>query len=285
ESPDPVKREKAWDVHRRMYEIEDRMLAKIVEAAGKDTIIVLVSDHGATPDGPTFDPYKALVPAGLAAPIVKDGPVEFDLREKVLSLSTTEVDISKSKAIPQREIYIYVNLKGRDKGGIVEPEDYENVQQEIINALYGYIDPETGKRPVALALTKKDARLLGLHGDRVGDVVYALQPWFGSQHGQILPTADNGVGSLRGLLCMTGPGIKKGVSVDRTCSITDIVPTVCHAMDFPVPENVEGGILYQVFKNPNFKVKEIQKLKDGLTRMEAAMERQSREPWDHHDCA
>ncbi|MBN2123774.1 MAG: PAS domain S-box protein [Deltaproteobacteria bacterium] len=34
-----------------------------------------------------------------------------------------------------KEIYVYVNLKGRDKGGIVEPEDYEKVQQEIINAL------------------------------------------------------------------------------------------------------------------------------------------------------
>lgn len=285
ESPDPEVRERAWEVHRRMYEIEDRMLAKIIEAAGKDTLIVLVSDHGATPDGPTFDPYKALVPAGLSAPVEKDASEEFDLREKVLSLSTNEVDISKSKAIPQREIYVYVNLKGRDKGGIVEPEDYEKVQQEIINALYGYVDPETGKRPVALALTKKDARLLGLHGDRVGDVVYALQPWFGSQHGQILPTADNGVGSLKGLLCLNGPGMKKGVRMERTCSITDIVPTVCHIMDYPVPENVEGGILYQTFKNPNFKVKEIQKLKDGLARMEAAMERSSREPWDHHDCA
>jgi len=284
-SPDPAKRERAWKVHRRMYEIEDRMLAKIVEAAGKDTLLVVVSDHGATPDGPTFDPYKALVPAGLATPIEKKGPQEFELRERVLSLSTAAVDISRSKAIPQREIYVYVNLKGRDKGGIVEPEDYEKVQQEIIDALYGYVDPATGKRPVALALTKKDARLLGLHGDRVGDVVYALQPWFGSQHGQILPTADYGVGSLKAVLCMAGPGLKKGFRLERTCSITDIVPTVCYMMDFPVPEQVEGAVLYQTFRNPNYKIKEIQKLKDGLVRMEAAVERQSREPWDHHDCA
>jgi len=32
-------------------------------------------------------------------------------------------------------------------------------------------------------------------------------------------------------------------------------------------------------------MKEIKKLKDGLARMEAALERGSREPWDHHDCA
>jgi predicted AlkP superfamily phosphohydrolase/phosphomutase len=285
ESEDATVRQKAWDIHRRMYEVEDRMLAKIIEAAGKDTLIVLVSDHGATPDGPMFDPYKALVPAGLSALIETEKDETFDLRKKVLNLSTAQVDIAGSKAIPQREIYIYVNLKGRNKGGIVDPEDYEAVQQEIIDALYGYVDPETGKRPVALALTKKDARILGLHGNRVGDVVYALQPWFGSQHGQILPTATHGVGSLKGLLCMTGPGMKKGYRMDRTCSPTDIVPTICYLMDFPVPADVEGCILYQAFKKPNFKIMEIQKLKDGLARMEAAVERGNREPWDHHDCA
>ena len=84
---------------------------------------------------------------------------------------------------------LYVNLKGRDPDGIVDPEDYEKVQQEIIDALISYVDPETGKRPVSLALTKQDARILGLYGDSIGDVVYALYPWFGGEHGHILPTA------------------------------------------------------------------------------------------------
>ena len=64
----------------------------------------------------------------------------------------------------------------------MEREEYEKVQQEIIDALITYVEPTTGKRPVALALTKADARLLGLHGDNIRDVVYAIQPWFGSQH-------------------------------------------------------------------------------------------------------
>ena len=284
ESPDQAKREKAWEVHRKMYEVEDRMLARILEAVDKDTLVVVVSDHGATPDGPTFDPYKALVPAGLAA-IKGDEADENDIRKKILSLSTSEPDYPHCKAIPQREIYVYVNLKGRDPGGTVEPEDYEKVQQEIIDALLTYVDPETGRRPVALALTKRDARLLGLHGDRVGDVVYALNPWFGSQHGQILPTGEFGVGSLKGLLLMQGPGLKKNFRLKRTCSIADLVPTICHLADLPIPQDVEGAVLFQVFKDPDFKSKEINKLKEGLARMEAAMERNSREPWDHHDCA
>ena len=49
----------------RVYQSQDRLLARVVEALGDDTLVVLVSDHGAVADGPMFDPYKALVPAGL----------------------------------------------------------------------------------------------------------------------------------------------------------------------------------------------------------------------------
>lgn len=286
DSPDQAKREKAWEIHRRIYEVEDRLVAKILEAVDKDTLVCVVSDHGATPDGPTFDPYKALVPAGLA--VLKEAEAEndgSDMRRRILSLSTSTPDYTQSKAIPQREIYVYINLKGRDPEGIVEPEDYETVQQAIIDALITYVDPTTGKRPVALALSKKDARLLGLHGDRVGDVVYAVYPWFGAQHGQILPTGEFGSGSLKPLLLFYGPGVKKGHVMDRTCWLTDLVPTICYLAGFPMPKDVEGAVLFQAFKDPDFKQKELQKLKEGLARMEAAMERENREPWDHHDCA
>jgi len=284
--PDAAKRKEAWETHLRIYEGQDRMIARIVEAAGKDALIALVSDHGATPDGPMFDPYKVLVPAGLTV-MLEDIPdsTEGTSIQQELRIMGKKPDVARSKVLPQREIYVYINLKGRDPEGVVDPADYERVQQEIIDALYTYVDPNTGKRPVALALAKKDARILGLHGDQVGDVVYAIYPWFGGQHGPILPTGEWGVGSLKGLLTFTGPGIKKGHRMQRTCSLLDLVPTVCYLLDLPIPAQAEGSVLYQAFKDPNFKLKEIQKLKDGLARMETALARQEREPWDKHDCA
>jgi hypothetical protein len=56
-------------------------------------------------------------------------------------------------------------------------------------------------------------------------------------------------------------------------------------MDLPIAPTVEGGVLYQVFKNPNFKSDEIGKLRAGLSRMETAMQRGGRQPWDKHECA
>ena len=156
--------------------------------------------------------------------------------------------------MPQNCSYVYINLKGRDPEGIVDPSDYEKVQQQIIDAFYTYVDPVTGKRPIALALTKKDARVIGLHGDMIGDVVYATYPWFGNQqHGPHLSTAEYGIGKVKPLLIMSGPGIKQGDRLERTAWLTDLVPTICYLMDWPLPQQVEGAVIYQAFEDMNFK--------------------------------
>ncbi len=100
-----------------------------------------------------------------------------------------------------------------------------------------------------MALKREDARLLGLYGDRIGDVVYAVSEYYGGTHGQ-LPTARDGIGSLRGLLVMAGAGLKRGYVLTRTVHATDIMPTVCHLTGLPVPKDAEGGIIYQALEEP-----------------------------------
>jgi len=273
------------DGEKRFYQSIDRMIGRVVEAAGKGTVISLISDHGAVASATPHNPLEPLIQKGLLTlaegQTVKVGTGD----EGMAGLRAAVIDWSKTKAVPQRAVHIYVNLKGRDPDGIVEPEDYDNVRQEIIDALMTYVDPATGKRPFAMALRREDARPFGMYGDRAGDVIYAVYPWFGGQHGYILPTAEWGIGSLKGLFVLNGPNIKKGTVLTRTVWITDLVPTLCHLADLPMPENVEGAVVYQAFKDPNFKLKEMQKLREGLARMETALARQEREPWDKHDCA
>ncbi len=129
---------------------------------------------------------------------------------------------------------------------MVEPEEYDALQQQIIDVLYQWVDPETGRRPVCLALGKEDARMIGLHGDNIGDVVYAVYASFGTmQHDHNLPTASHGIGSLKPLFNLFGPGIKTGITLDRTIWLADLVPTLCYIMDWPVPEQTEGAVVYQ----------------------------------------
>ena len=273
---DEAKRKEAWDAHLKIYQSTDRMLAKILEALGEDTVVILISDHGATPDGPAFNPYNALTPAGLAVLEAEQdtrtsetGRMQGLLEE--LKILRQKPDPKKSKAIALQSGYIYINLKGRDPDGIVDPEDYEKVQRQIIDALYTYVDPDTGKRPVVLALSKQDARILGLYGDGVGDVIFAIYPYFGMQHGALLPTAEWGVGTLRTLFTLHGPGIKKGYRLQRTVSLIDLVPTICYLMNWPVPGQAEGNVIYQAFEDPNFKMKQAIELRESLAKMEAAL--------------
>lgn len=289
-SDDPEVSKAAWDAHRRLYASEDRLVGRVMALCDKDTLVTVVSDHGAVPDGPTFDPYKPLTAAGLCTTVPMDeselpkGEMAEYFR-RVLNIIPNKVDFSRSVCCPQRETYVYINLKGRDPEGIVEPEDYAAVQRQIIDCLLTYVDPETGKRPVAMALSKEDARLIGLYGDRIGDVVYAIYPEFGAQHGAILPTAAHSVGRLNGVMAFMGRGIRKNVLFDRPCHLVDLIPTICYATGLPIPEGAEGAVLYPAFENPNGPFAEIEKLNNQLEKLEKAIAAQTREPWDKHDCA
>lgn len=87
-------------------------------------------------------------------------------------------------------------------------------------------------------------------------------------------------------LFLAGLGIdKKSDKLERSASVADIIATVCYVADLPVPADCTGAILYQALKDPNMKMIEIGKLKEALARMEVALQRDNREPWDKHDCA
>lgn len=277
---DPVKDKEqydmGWDAHLKVYEAEDRLLAQILSVLDEDTLVIVVSDHGAVADGALFNPHHALAMAGLTENLgdVKIGEglgKRFGENAKMAAGMLLTPDPAKSKALAERTVYVYVNLKGRDPEGIVEPEDYEKVQREICDALLTYVDPVTGKHPVALALCKKDARVIGLHGDAIGDVVYALYPEYSGQHGNILPGATWGYGDLKPLLCFMGPSIKRGNRMERTCNLVDIVPTICYLMGMPLPAQAEGAILYQALEDPNLLPNRIKNLQADLKEMETRL--------------
>ena len=138
---------------------------------------------------------------------------------------------------------IWVNLAGRDPEGIVQPgEEYERVRDAIIAALYDAHDERTGKRKVDIALRREDARIGGLYGERVPDVVAALNPQFGGNHGE-LPTARWGESSLRSLFIMAGPGIRRGVR-GKSFWLVDVAPTAAYLIGAPRPRDAEGAVLF-----------------------------------------
>ena len=88
----------------------------------------------------------------------------------------------------QRANHIYINLKGRDPHGIVDPEDKYELEERIMTDLYSLKDEVTGHRRIALALRNKDAILLGLGGPESGDICYWNAEGYNYDHGDSLST-------------------------------------------------------------------------------------------------
>ncbi len=272
------------DVELKVYQSIDRAFAQTLQEADASTLVAIVSDHGGKATTGTFHPAKILTEAGLTVfkDVAATEPVTFskyevsDLFDRTMmgwfkQGQSKTVDWSKTRAVMQRSCYVYVNLKGRDPQGIVEPgAEYEEVRDEIIKALYDYTDPKTGKKPITFALRKEDARMIGLHGDRVGDIVFGFGGHFGRQHGGPVTTAEYGIGSLKGLLALSGPGVKRGAVIERTCCIVDLVPTICYLTGLPVPRDAEGSVIYQALEDPEAKTKELEGLKRAYERMKKA---------------
>ncbi len=267
--PDAAVRERFERLEREFHKAWDDMLGRILAHADDNTIIVVVSDHGAKATGHGVPVNKILQDAGLLTMEQTD--------------AGARVVWEKTKAIAQRSCYVYVNLKGRDPDGIVEPDEYEHVRDQIIDALMSWRHPETGQCPFVFAIRREDARPLGIWSEMSGDIVFALRPEYGGQHGPHLPTAKWGIGSLEGLLIFKGPGIKKGEQLERTCWITDVVPTVCYLAEWPMPKQAEGAVIWQAMEDPDAKTDELRKLRRNYQRLKRAYETDQHLTHSYHD--
>jgi len=234
---------------RKMYQSLDRMLGKILECADENTLVLLVSDHGAKPTahGLDRDNYPHVDVNGI---LEKAGLLKY--KGRAPKGGDRPVDWKRTKAYSSLSVHVFVNLKGRDPDGIVKPgKEYEEVRERVIAALQDYVEPRSNRRPFALALKREDALMLGLKGEMMGDVIFGGHGWAMGEHGWHVPTAEYGIGSMRGLLLMAGPGIQRNVRLERTCWLTDIVPTICYLTGFPLPRDAEGAVVYQALSDPD----------------------------------
>ena len=258
---DPEQAEVAWEQYRQGYAQADRYVGEIIErCADEETLVVVVSDHAAFPmEWNVNNLEKAFLDAGL-------------LVYKKNDQGECEVDWSKTRAFPTpgAHYYVWVNLKGRDPQGIVEPgAEYENVRDRIVELLRGLYDENAQKHPIAVALRREDAGVLGQGGERCGDVVYFFEkgydtdpvfwgphedqlttPIFGpwhklhtGGHSPSFPTTKYSQSSLAAVCFMAGPGIRKGLRHERYIHLKDVAPTACHLLGIDPPKNAEGRVV------------------------------------------
>ena len=120
ESDSPYK-----DVIRRYYRTLDAEIGTLLELLDDETTVAVVSDHGARRLDGGFCVNEWLVREGLLA--LNRRP------EKVTPFAKLDVDWDRTTVWSEGGYYarVFLNVKGREPRGTIDPADYEKVRDEI----------------------------------------------------------------------------------------------------------------------------------------------------------
>ena len=128
------------DVIRKLYIEMDALVGRTMEAVDDETALLVMSDHGFKPFRRGVNLNTWLYRHGLLA-VKGDGPTGADM--------FGDVDWSRTKAYAVGFGGIYLNLQGRETGGIVTPGDEaEQVRREIRDGLRALVDEVEKVQPV-----------------------------------------------------------------------------------------------------------------------------------------
>ena len=248
-NPDDV--EKNHELMAETYRQTDRYIAQFLPLLDEGWTIVVTSDHGLICDTNEEGPALMGDAFGVNAKIMDElgyTVLKRDADGNILK----EIDWAKTKAVATGTNHIFINLKGRDPHGIVDPADKYQLEEEIINALYTYRDPKTNRRIITLAVRNYDALVMGCGGPEFGDIVYFLDDGFHRVHGDAMSTKMDHGGhhtSVSPIFIAAGAGIKKGVKTDRVIRQVDVAPTIATLLDVRMPAQCEGAPIYQIIED------------------------------------
>ena len=244
----PDREEEGWKLYARFYNICDELIARILDVVDDgNTIVAVVSDHG-----------------HVANVVYHVGNEIFEKAGLLYRRPDGSIDWSRTKAVFLAE-GVWINLRGRDPHGIVEPgEEYEKVRDEVINLLLSLKNPRTGKPVFSLVCRREEAKVLGLGSDRDPDIVFCYNvqmypravraeiskhPLWGEvtgTHGAFMPSARTALGTIETVFIVKGPGVRKGYRRPHPIFLSDVVPTLCYLADLPTPKDADGRILHDI---------------------------------------
>lgn len=227
-----------------VYEQTDRYLGRFLHLLAEEWTVIITSDHGLI--STEFEPPILGEPGGVNVRVMEElGYTVLERDEQGRKLR--RIDWEKTRAVAVRGNHIYINLRGRNRTGIVEAAEKYQLEADIISDLYNYRDPRTGKRVVSIALRNKDAILLGMSGPECGDIIYFMEEGFNHIHVDSLSTQKGYFDtSVSPLFIASGKGIKQGFCTERVIRQIDVAPTIAALAGIRMPKECEGAPIYQI---------------------------------------
>ncbi len=227
---------------RDYYRYLDSEIGSLIEGLDDDTALMVVSDHGAQSMYGGIQVNEWLMQQGYLSLVetpAAPGPI-----------GKMAIDWPNTRVWADGGYYsrIFLNVKGREPQGVIEPADYERVRNELITKLEALGD-ENGSsigtrvhRPEQLYHT-------------VNGVAPDLICYFGNLTWRSIGSVGDGRVHVRendtgpddanhakfGIYIMDGPGMPS--SPPPAASLFDIAPTVLTLMGQPVPADMQGHSL------------------------------------------
>jgi predicted AlkP superfamily phosphohydrolase/phosphomutase len=262
----------------------DQAVNELIEAASTDTLILIISDHGFEGVCKVFYVNKWLAErgylvlkqrrSGAAAKGARDLLQKiglWDLARRARNLVpgaaqfrsdnlpyAVDIDWSRTKAAFGPNLGININLQGREPKGIILPgREFEELCQNLTEELEAYIDPESGERIVNKVMRREDVysgnavnlapdlRLMMAKSSAYRGQ-YAYSPKVSASQSLAYPDKVFGNHAEYGIFMAHGPGVRPGTHLDGA-QIIDVAPTVLFAMGLPIPYEMDGRPLIEMF--------------------------------------
>ncbi len=151
---------------------------------------------------------------------------------------------------------IYLNLAGREAQGIVPPEQYASLCNEISAALRTLRDPADGQ-PVVSALYRKEELFHGPYLDWAADITVIMRDlayitrqgyeFADSPDGLFATSHTHETGSHRemGVILAAGHSFAALGRIATPANLIDVAPTVLHLHGLAVQSSMDGALLAQ----------------------------------------
>jgi predicted AlkP superfamily phosphohydrolase/phosphomutase len=209
-------------------------------AAREDTVVLVVSDHGAKPmlGGICFNEW-----------LKQEGYLALDYQPPgIVPLEKCEVDWSRTTAWGSGGYYarLFLNVKGREPEGIVDPADYERVRDELAGRIAAITDRE-GRNIGSVAYKPEEIyrEVNNIAPDLI--VYFGNLSWrsVGSLGLNTIHTLQNDTGpddanhAQEGLYIYYDPR-SQGQGRGAGRHLMDVAPTILQGLGVPIPPDMRG---------------------------------------------
>jgi len=230
------------------YKLIDEHIGRLLSKIPPETIVLVVSDHGAKGMRGAFCFNEWLIQQGYL--VLKERP------QGVTELEKVAVDWGRTKAWAWGGYYarIFFNVKGREVQGVIDAKDLDR-ERDVLTKKIMEIPDSKGRRMDTKVYRPEELYSVSV-GDRPDLMVYLDDLYWRSAgtigHDSLYLSEndtgpDDAVHAQHGIFILRDPDAQP-VGRIRDVNILDVAPTLLNIMGYKVPSTMEGRPL-ELVKN------------------------------------